>query len=793
MVMKSTIFKTAFIEIKVRKKIFVSLLFMSLLGVGFFAGIKATAPDMKNTLESYFNDLNMMDIEVISPTMLNEDDISSLKEINGITEIEPVISFDAITKYRDKNPVVKVYSNPDNINKLNLVEGRLPENYDECVIDEHILKSNSGFALNEYIEIKDEKNLLKTNKLKIVGVVNSPLYISSLRGNTNLASGSIDYFLYVSKDNFNLKNMYTNLYITTNTKEITYTDSYLDDVNNVIKEIKSKNNNIYVTSRTDNPSYISYIQDTERIENISKVFPIIFFVVAVLISLTSMTRTVEEQRTEIGTLKALGYNKFSISMKYIIYASVATIVGGILGIIIGINLLPRIIYIMYGMMYKTKDLIIGYNPLYSLLGLLLSYICIIGATIFAIEKELKNNPAVLMRPKAPKIGKRVLLEKIPFIWKSLSFTSKVTVRNIFRYKKRFLMTIIGIGGCTSLIFAGYALQDSVSSLLPSQYEKIFLYDIEAISLKEITEEDIDHIKQNDNINGYEQISLQSSLVEKDALSNLEAHIITFNDDSNKFIKLIDYKTKEEMSLKKGVVITQKISELLDVKVGDDIDLVNSNNEKKKAKVIGIAENYLYHYIYMSKEYYEEVYNEKPIFNALLINTKYDDEENQRLVAEDILKDGNFAQAIVTKTTANIMNDTMKNMNYVVLILIVSAGILAFSVLYNLSNVNISERIRELATIKVLGFYDKEVHNYVEKETTLLTAIGIVLGLIMGYFLSLIIIETCELDIMVLPINFSIKCYIYSIIITVIFTLIISVLSYFNLKKIDMIESLKSIE
>ena len=412
--MKLKLLKTAFLEIKARKKIFISLLFMSFLGVGFFAGIKATSPDMKNTLESYFNDLNIYDIEMTS-SMFTTQDKDEILKIEGVKDVELGLSYDDIATYDDKNPVVKIYSILDDMNQLNLVDGRMPENYDECVIDEKILTNYTDFSIGNYIEVTDRYNLLKTKKLKVVGIVNSPLYISTVRGNTNLASGTIDYFLYIPKDNFLSNNVYTNMYITIDSNKATYSNSYIKQVNNIENQIKEIYNNINITNRTENTGYISFIQDTERINNISKIFPIIFFVVAVLISLTSMTRMVEEQRVEIGTLKAIGYNSFDIASKYVIYASIASIVGGIVGIIVGVNLIPRLIYIMYDMMYTTKPLMISYNVDYSFFGLFLSYICIIGATIYAIIKELKNNPAVLMRPKAPKIGKRVLLERISFI------------------------------------------------------------------------------------------------------------------------------------------------------------------------------------------------------------------------------------------------------------------------------------------------------------------------------------------------------------------------------------------
>lgn len=789
--MKSKLLKTAILEIKDRKKIFLSILFMSLLGVGFFSGIKATAPNMKKTASSYYEDQNFYDIELISQNGFRNSDIDKYKDIENVLNIEPSISYDKLINYKDKSPAVKIYSITNEINKLKVVDGRLPENSDECVIDSKINSEFEDFKIGDYIEIEDENNLFKTKKLKVVGIVRSPLYTSDVRENTTLSSGTIDYFLYMPINNFNYNDIYTSLYITVNTNKEAYTDEYEEEVKKVEEELKKLDDTLYVLNRNTNISYVSYAQDTERIDNIAEVFPLIFFVVATLISLTSMTRMVEEQRVEIGTLKALGYNRIQISIKYVLYASIATIIGGIAGIFIGVNVIPSIIHILYEAMYITKDLIISYNWEISLFGLFISYICILIATLFAIEKELMNNPAVLMRPKSPKNGKRVFLEKVPFIWKKLSFTSKVTVRNMFRYKKKFLMTIIGIAGCTALIFAGFALKDAVTKMLPSQYGNIFLYDMEAISTGNIKEEAINEIKENNLISEYTKIKIENAKVSKNDLTNDETQIMVVNDDINKFIKIIDYKTKKELNLKGGIIVTEKLASLLNIKVGDEIELENSNEQISKIKVVGIAENYLQHYIYMLEETYEENFD-KVLYNALLLNSESSNVDMTE-ISEKILKSNYFSKVIITEEAANMMNDTMESMNYVVWVLIVSAGILAFCVLYNLSNVNISERIRELATIKVLGFYDKEVHSYVEKETTLLTAIGIVIGLFLGYYLSIMVISTCELDTMLMPRDFSLECYIYSIIITIIFTLIVSIFCYFNLKKINMIESLKSVE
>lgn len=792
--MKSKLLKTAFLEIKVRKKIFISILCMALLGVGFFAGIKATAPSMKNTLDSYYSDLNMLDIEVSSFSGITDSSVEKLTDIGEIKDIEKVISVDKISIYKDRKPVIKIYNMPTNVSEVKLIEGRFPENELECVIDSSVMNSDD-FELGSYIEIEDNSGILKNKKLKIVGIVNSPIYLSRQRGSTNLASGTIDYFMYVPLENFNTNGVYSSLYLTLDTDEFVYSDEYEELLSSVVAEIKEKDSSFYVTTLFDNISYSNYIQDTERVDNLAKVFPIIFFVVATLISLTSMTRMVEEQRVEIGTLKSLGYTKKQISIKYILYASIATIAGGVIGILIGVNLIPRIIYMLYSMMYTCKELIVDYNIAFSFLGLLIAYICIIGATLFVVLRELRSTPSVLMRPKAPKSGKRVFLEKIPCIWNRLSFTNKVTIRNMFRYKKRFLMTILGIAGCTSLIFAGFGLKDSVTKLLPSQYENIFLYDIQAISADKLTEEDIALVRENEYVSNYQKSRVEVMTAEKDDKKYENIQMITINDDSNidEFIKIVDYNTGDKIVLSDGIVITEKLASLLDVDVNDEIKIITSLNESVDVKISAIAENYLGHYMYLSSTSYLNLFGKEYVDNALLITTSFDEEEEQLKVSEELLKNDNFAKVVVTETVAGMMDDTMEQMNYVVWILIVAAGILAFCVLYNLANVNISERIRELATIKVLGFYHKEVHNYVEKETTILTIIGIFFGLIMGYFLSMMIIKTCELDTMMFSVDYSIDCYIYSILITVLFTLIVSLTTYFNLKKINMIESLKSVE
>ena len=554
----------------------------------------------------------------------------------------------------------------------------------------------------------------------------------------------------------------------------------------------------YILDRNSNVGYVSLVQDTESIANLGAVFPIVFFVIATLISLTSMTRMVEEQRVQIGTLKALGYNKMQIAGKYVIYAALACIIGGILGTWVGFITIPKIIWKMYSMMYTMPDMQVEFNIKYALIGLLTASICIIGATIYASIKELLCTPAELMRPKAPKKGKRVLLEKIPFIWKRLNFTRKVTVRNMFRYKKRFLMTVIGIMGCTALIVTGFGIRDSIKSIPTNQYEKVFNYDMQ-ISLKNSLDENqkqrlIEKIKENEQITKIVELNMKSETA-KNENKEQEVQIIVLNNENEEqdLINLIDTKTKEKIKVKPNeICLTDKTADLLGVGEGDYITLENSNNKEEKVKISNVVENYVSHYIYMPKDMYENLY-EKYDTNVVFMRDNELDEKQEETLAKELMQENEVGGINLISSSMRAIDNTMKSLNYVVIILIVSAGLLAFVVLYNLANVNISERIRELATIKVLGFYDKEVYSYISRESTVLTIMGILIGLFAGNFLNIFIMKTCEINTLRFACIIEPQSYIYSVAITLIFTAIVNIVTYFALKKIDMIESLKSVE
>ena len=1092
--MKTALLKDGIKEIKNSYKRFISLLLIVLLGVGFFAGIKATSPDMKKTLDKYFDDLDVMDIQVISTLGLTDDDIEAIGQVDQVEKAEGTYQTDALVTIGEEEVVVKLETLTDSLNKLNLVEGRMPENANECVVEPRFL-TGTGHNIGDTIKVEienitnddgEEESVLKNNELTIVGIAESPLYIYTDRGSTSLGDGMIDYYVYVSKENLNAS-IYTNVYLTVaGAKDLeTNSDDYLekigvvkdnletiseerrearynelyDSANSKIEdaqkeldeekekaekeledaqkeiddgkqqiedgraeietnrananykfsqaeqqiedskteladgkkqyEIEKKNaeeqiasyekqlktleqtqtqlNNVqtnlkqaqtqltnlqasletateeekveiqeqivnlnvqiqtlqvtintiqselekqgitdlsatitqlkdgintantelkngekeledaqkqieeaeaelkaqknstyyqlnqaeaelddaeaeikdgekeledarkeydekikdaedellaakedlkeiqrpewYVLDREQNVGYVNYMQDTERVANLAEVFPVVFFLVAALMSLNSMARMVEEERVQIGTLKALGYSKRQIVRKYIVYASLATLIGGGIGLVIGFSYLPKVIADIYAMVYDVPDVILEFNVGYAIAGMAAALLCTVGATIYTSVKQLRHNPATLMRPKAPKPGKRVILEKIPFIWKHLNFTAKVTARNIFRYKKRFLMTIIGVCGCTSLIIAGFGLRDAIGNMIPLQYGEIYKYNIN-VSLKEEKEgEELqkvkDEIAENEQVTEILGANIQSvKIIKNDNNQNIQ---LIVPEDVNKienFVSLRSRTNKDEKYVPddSGVIITEKLSKLLEIKEGDTITLENADGDRAEVQVAHITENYILHYLYMSPDLYNTIYDARIEPNTILAKTNGLTEEQQNELARTLLQDeDNISGVSFTSDSSETLEVVMNNMDMVVWILIIAAGLLALVVLYNLLNANISERIRELATIKVLGFYDREVYEYIGRETIILTILGILVGLVGGYYLTMYILKTCEIDMLMFDPEIRILSYVLGVIITAVFAVIVNIITYFSLKKIDMIESLKSVE
>ena len=555
-----------------------------------------------------------------------------------------------------------------------------------------------------------------------------------------------------------------------------------------------------VTDREDLPEYTDYGDNADRLRNIGQVFPVIFFLVAALISLTTMTRMVEEQRTQIGTLKALGYKKSAIAAKYICYAFFATLLGSVLGMLIGEKIIPYIIITAYGIMYHNvaNTISIDYQPGFALIASAASVVCTVGATLFASGKELQETPASLMRPPAPKEGKRVLLERLTFIWKHLSFSWKSTIRNLFRYKKRLIMTVFGIAGSMGLMLVGFGIQDSISDIAAIQYRELQHYDGMVIEDSDATEEEhaelFEYMKENEQIAHCNRVQMTKISAPKGSSS---VSIYLFVPESlSEFAKDVTLKnriTGETYELTdEGAAISEKTASLLGLKVGDMIPLKKGDKEYK-VRVAVITENYMSHYLYMTPRVYEQTFGEKPEYENIVFTMQEDCKDDLEMAGSRILANPGALSISYTSSLASQVDRMLSTLDAVILVLIVSAGMLAFVVLYNLNNINITERQRELATLKVLGFYDGEVSQYVLRENVILTVLGIMFGAVFGILIHRYVITTVEVDAGMFGRNIKPLSFLYSGILTSIFSIVVNGVMHFKLKTIDMVESLKSVE
>lgn len=550
----------------------------------------------------------------------------------------------------------------------------------------------------------------------------------------------------------------------------------------------------YVLDRNTIQQFVEYGMNSERIGNLGDVFPAVFYLVAALVSLTTMTRMIEEERTQIGTMKALGYGKGAIVSKYMWYSLSATLLGGVLGVVLGSFLFPWVIITAYGILYSNLPyLVMPVQWDLSIASVMIAVICTVVATLSSCYKELMAAPAILMRPVAPAAGKRVLLEYVKPVWNHMSFSWKATCRNLFRYKKRFFMTIFGIGGCMALLLVGFGLRDSIMEIVNNQYKHIWTYDayisvndtelgLEGMAAEKLMENRL--FAQVKNLDAETEAAVKSaSLFVPERLEDLE-----------EFLKLKDRVTQEKYTLtEQGVIVSEKLAKTLEVSVGDAFEIYVDDVTKRPVTVTAVAENYMSNYIYMSAAQYEEVFEEAPEFNQLYLKlpemTLAEEEEFSR---ELLNVDAVDAVTYVHELQESVAT-MMQALELVVVVLIVAAGMLAFIVLYNLNNINIIERRRELATLKVLGFYDMEVGSYVYRENVLLTVLGILAGVVMGFFLHRFVILTVEVDMIMFGRNIELPSYVYSVLLTCVFAVLINLGMFFKLKKIDMVESLKSAE
>lgn len=824
-------------EIKRTFTKFLSIFAICALGVAFFAGIRATSPDMKEAGDRLYNTYNLSDISVISTSGLTADNIRDLESIEGIQAVRASLFVDAMargTGEKEKN--LRLYSMPIKLkseyaplidlipdygidtspeyemNGVEIVSGRMPLNDTEIALD-NTLEGSLVKQLGDEITLTTSGG---TVTLRVVGFIRSPMYISMFeRGTSSIGNGTSDGFAYASGNAISslgtklpvmslLNTYYTRADIVISGKEglSAYSDEYealVNEVTDCIEDYASTQSGTwYIQDRSGNPGYSDYSENTDRIAAVGDVFPLIFFIVAALVCLTTMTRMVEEQRIEMGTMKALGYGGWQIAMKYVVYAMSACISGGVVGAIIGFKLFPYVIMKGYSIMYYLGKLETPYRADIAFMAIAAMAVCTAAATFSACYASLKEVPATLMRPKAPKAGRRVLLEKIPFIWKKLSFTSKVTVRNLFRYKKRFFMSVIGIAGSGALLVTAFGLNDSIFGIIEKQFGDIWQMDVQAYVYEAMPLADMQELlgknPANDDFDSV-MFCLDSQMECKNGgRSQSGVHLLGVESAGSMAGRINLHNGGTPVTLDdSGVVVTAKLAETLSIKAGDEINM-RTGGEDHLMRVIGIADNYVYHYVYITAAYYETVFGKAMLYNGFMGNLKDGlTDETMDAMSTQLLSDSRMYTVRTIESIYASVWDSLSILNYVVLVLILGSGMLTFVVMLNLTNINIGERMRELATLRVLGFYDKEMYDYIFRENNALSVIGAFVGLVFGKIMHLFVIRTCEVDMVMFVRSAKPLSYVYAFALTIAFSLIVNLLMRPKVRAIDMVESLKSAE
>lgn len=855
---------------------FIAILLIILLGVLLFVGVKATGPSLNESLHSELVKRNLSDVQVISDKGFTAKDIQAVKKVQGANA--ELAKFKFVIGGTNKDAIALYgFDAKANQNHLSLVSGHLPTKSNEVVLDE-LAKEKDHYQIGDTFRFAKSANLKHTT-YKVVGFADSPMYIDdSTRGATNIGSGKVQYFAYVSNKSINMpvsnlmnigfkefqkENLFSNQYETQinrrikslkkvlnhrkNERTVEITSTVLDEfdkaqskinqgqeqLNEAKKQLKSQSNGQVTTNvtikkqteilknqqaklikqkalvqknarpnytwqqRKDLPGFTGYGESSDRISAIANVFPVFFFLLAALITFTTVTRMVEESRGQIGTLKALGFSRMMIGYEYTAYAFWAGIIGTILGSILGNQLLPRFVISMY------THYVIGKPTIYFdwksiLIAGLLAMMVTVGAALIVILRETRDVPASLMRPKSPKNAKKILLERIPFIWKRLKFNQKISYRNLFRFKARGLMTILGIAGGTALILTGYGIANSISATGSRQFNQIFNYDL-AVQLK--TARSLDSVQKTIKSNqDYSRDTTVHTAVVKTARGGKNFDDVTLYVPQNansfsKFINLSDQKTNQKLSISsKGVIVSEKMAKVLNVKKEGTVQVKEPGKGTVKLKVIGITKNYVGNFIYMSKDAYKKSFQKEPAFKTILVKLKSNPTiSDNKLAKKWISNNSNILGVSFMSDQLSVINNMTKQLGPVVMIFILLSGLLSFVVLYNLNNINISERLRELSTIKVLGFFDPEVTMYVARESIILTVLGILGGFGLGNLLTNYVIKQAETNAVMFPLTIEPLGYVVATALMVVFNLVVIYITHRRLKKIDMVSALKSNE
>lgn len=819
--MKNFTFKMLMRSIRTSAGRYLAILAIIALGVGFFSGLKNARPAMEKTAENYLSEHNLYDFKLISTLGFTESDVNAFSSLDKILSAEGGRSTDVLASMEssDEKPY-KIYALPEKINTVELTAGRLPQSETECAVDSDVFsKEDIGKSITFDKEDEDGDYNLNRTEFTIVGLIQSPLYISNDRGASALGDGTTSGFIYVKPEVF-VAEAYTELWIDADIEHSLLSDDYTDDVNAMKEDVTSllesladdRYNSLigdieakygakaaemtgavpipetYVLTQEENEGVVFYKNDTSIVDSVANVFPAFFLLIAALVCMTSMTRMVNEDRTQIGTLKATGYRASVICMRYIAYSGSAAIIGTLIGFFLGTWGLPKIIWMAYGILYHFAPLKFEFVPAMLIGCLAVSLACTVGVTLFSCIRELMEKPAQLIRPKAPKKGKRILLERVKPVWNRISFLGKVTIRNAFRYKKRMFMMLLGIGGCTALLLAGFGVRDSISHVLDDQYEKILHYDL-SVTISDSTEEAKERLENIWDGYIYDACFLYQTTADISKADEMQNVTVVSAEEGalDNFVTLKSGSQKISSPKEGEVVLSSRLAENLKAEVGDTISVTDDDENVINLTLTGICDNYVGHYAYISNDSWSIEPEDNTAY--LILNDTADEDA----LSVQLRQDEAVSSVSSSASQRDKVQSSMSSMNYIVLVIIVCAAALAFIVLFNLTNINLIERTREVATVKVLGFHKKEQAAYILRENLFLSGIGGAIGLVFGKLLHWYVMAQIQVDMVSFGMRISVLSYIFAFVLTILFAFIVNFFMRFKLDHVDMAESLKSVE
>lgn len=836
---KSMMKKTAIREIRDSLGRYFAILAIVALGVGFFCGLKVTRASMISTAEHYLSGQKLFDFELISTLGYDDKSVGSVNDTKNVAAAEGSISKDVIVTDNDIDRVFKAMSITDKVNKPSLKSGRMPESDDECVADSAFYSKKD---IGKYIKLSgdndtDTSGAFKYKEYKITGTVASPLYLNFERGSSDIGNGNVSAYFYINKGGFKTQT-YTEIYVRIKGHAKSFTGAYDREVkmaksgikiagqdasqaryDSLVSKYKTKMQaalpsgqitaasaaetsssieepKTYILGRDKNVGYSTFESNSDIVDNVAKVFPVFFFLVAALVCMTTITRMIDEQRTQIGVLRALGYSNAAVLGKYMFYSGSAATIGAIAGFLGGSKLFPSVIWDAYKMMYDFSDNIdfILDKPL-GLMALGVALVCSMGATWISCAADFREAPAQLIRPKAPKSGKRILIERLTPVWKRISFLYKVSLRNIFRYKKRFFMMVLGICGCTALLIAGFGINTTVRNIAEYQFNEISRYDYQVSFTRDMTSSDQSDFRYY--VGGQAKDIMFAHQESAEADTGKNTRTVTLISSNGKNIRdFIDIHSGNRKIVYPGdgeAVVCRRLQKHEGVNRGDKLTL-RVDDKEMTVKVVDVCDNYVYDYIYINDATYENGFGKAPSQKTAYISVGKN--ASNQTIRSDAAHSAGYKYSAGTQANIDMLDrigKMMTSLNAVVVLVILSAGLLAFIVLYNLTNINITERIREIATIEVLGFYPGEISSYVFRENFFLTAISAVVGIPVGKWLLDFVIDQINVDLVFFDPRITVMDYCWSVALTFVFAVIVNLAMYPKLSRISMTESLKSTE